>query len=231
MEVIYLRDLTNLARGWVTDEVTLDIGRERTNREEEEAIAGRLHYDGSRVVNPEDGHGLEPGLRGSGPLVEGAEVAPWALAFGEEDEVEGGLVAVVCQEEVAGRGEAAPGTTDGPAAQEVLGGQAHEDLQGEDLLREADAKRIRLCYWEPRHGRRRNAQLALLLDYFPGRRGMEVEEEVTAYQWTCLPTVTAGDSARRQRQQAGGARGEAARGRRAEAGAAATREFRRKRGR
>jgi hypothetical protein len=60
---------------------------------------------------------------------------------------------------------------------------------------------------------------------------MEVEEEVTAYQWTCLPTVTAGDSARRQRPQAGGARGEAARGRRAEAGAAATREFRRKRGR
>jgi hypothetical protein len=139
MEVIYLRDLANLARGWVTDEVTLDIRREGTNREDEEAIAGRLHYDGSRVVNPEDG--LEPGLRGGGPVVEGAEVAPWAwaLAFGEEDEAEGGLVAVVCQEEVAGGGEAAPGAADGPAAQEVLGGQAHEDLQGEDLLRETES--------------------------------------------------------------------------------------------
>jgi hypothetical protein len=229
MEIMYLRDLANLARGWVTDEVTVDIRGECTNFEDEEAVAGRLHSDGSRVVNMEDG--LEPGLGGGGLVVEGAEVAPWAVAFGEEDEEEGGLVAVVCQEEVAAGGEAAPGTTDGPAAQEVVGGQAHEDLKAENLLREADAKRFRLCSWEPRHGRRRNAQLALLLEYFPGRRGMEVEEEVTAYQWTCLPTVTAGNSARRQRPQAGGARGEAARGRRAEAGAAATREFRRKCGR
>lgn len=72
-------------------------------------------------------------------MVDGAEVAPCAVVFGEESEGEGGLAAVVRQEDVAGGGEAAPGVADGVAAQEVLGGQARQDLEAEDLLREADA--------------------------------------------------------------------------------------------
>lgn len=72
-------------------------------------------------------------------MVEGAEITPCAAGSAKEDEGEGGLVAVVCQEEVAGAGEAPPSAADGAAAHEVLGGQAHQDLKAEDLLWEADA--------------------------------------------------------------------------------------------
>jgi hypothetical protein len=127
-----------LTRGWVADG---EAGA-RANRgeidENEHAIAGVQRLEG--LVEP--GDSVELVVLSGGPVVEGEHVVvvdtedPRFVA-GEDGEA--WLASVVCQEEVAGGGDCAPGAADGAAAQEVLGGQAHEDLEAEDLLRDAEA--------------------------------------------------------------------------------------------
>lgn len=89
---------------------------------------------------------------GGGLVVEGNDVlGADGAAFITVEEVEGGLAGVMGQEEVVGGGHVAPGKADGAAAEEVLGGQANEDLPDDDLLREATKG---CCHCGLRHGHR-----------------------------------------------------------------------------
>jgi hypothetical protein len=137
------------------------------------------------------------------------------LASAEEDEGEGGLVEVVFQEEVAGRGEAAPSAADSAATHDVLGGQAHQDLPAEDLLGKTEACRIWYYSREARHGCRPNAQRLILSKKMDGSVTMDggFAFVVDALGFRSRLTATAGHRAPSLRTRADGARGEESRGR------------------
>jgi hypothetical protein len=73
---------------------------------------------------------------------------------------------MVGEEEVAGGGDAAPGATDGAAAEEGFWGEAGEDLPDGELVREAPEERHRSCYCVLRHCHRLGAHACC---FFPPR--------------------------------------------------------------
>jgi hypothetical protein len=153
-----------LTRGWVADG---EAGA-RANRgeidENEHAIAGVQRLEG--LVEP--GDGVELVVVGGGPVVEGEHVVVVDAVdprFVAGEDGEAGLVAVVCQEEVAGGGDCAPGAADGAAAEQVFGWQADKDLLDDDLIEESREERPRSNCYGRRHGRRAGAR--------PGSRSVQ----------------------------------------------------------
>jgi hypothetical protein len=104
-------------------------------RQDEEAVTSAVVYNvdyGSRGV-PDEGPYLfitaDIGSSGTGDW-EAAEALP---VF---DDGEGGLAAVVVEDELVGRSAAAPRPADGAAAEYVLGRQPEEDLVDDEPLRQ-----------------------------------------------------------------------------------------------
>jgi hypothetical protein len=143
-----MREESMLTRGWVAD------GEAASCRawygEDKEAVAGGFHTMELGTVKPGDMLDLGVG----GPVVNGENVSvvPVGLLVSVYDG-EGGLPAVVLQEEVAGGGDAAPGTADGAAAEERFWWEADEYLPDYDLIEEAGEERRRSCCYGHRHGR------------------------------------------------------------------------------
>ena len=125
------RDVTGLTRGRVTDrEADTGMGTDGPlPPEDKDAVAGGLLHAEDGAVEPGDG------VEEPAPAVDGEDVA--VSAAGEDGE--GGLVAVVGEEEVAGGGEAAPCAAHQAAAEEGFGGKPYQDVPDDEDLREGDA--------------------------------------------------------------------------------------------
>jgi hypothetical protein len=133
-----------LSRGRVADGEGVAI--RAIHGDNEEAVARGRQTE--RPVKPGNGFELVVG----GPAVEGEDVSAEALVCA--DDREGGLPAVVRQEEVAGGDGAAPCVAYGAAAEEGFWGEANEDLPDDDLLREAAAATNGSCHCGLLHGSR-----------------------------------------------------------------------------